>query len=342
MTDIKLSILFPAYNESAIISDSVHKLRQYMQDYDSSLHWELVIVNDGSADDTGKIADELAGKFDNIIVVHHKKNRNLGSALCTGFELCRGYYVIVLDIDLSYAPWHIEKLIERAESTDADLVVASPYMKGGRNTAVPTGRLILSKTINRMIRAVSPVPLSTFTGMVRLYKKSFLSGLNLKSTSYAINPEIIQKAAILRARIEEIPAHLDWSYQNKTVARISSVRIVSGIFSGLMTSFIFRPYAFFIIMGSALLLVSLYIITWIFVNTFAIYPEFAQESLTFKQIFTRSVAHVFNERPHSFIVGSTALIISLQLLSLGFLSLQSKRYFDELFNITSKLLGKAE
>ncbi len=57
-----------------------------------------------------------------------------------------------------------------------------------------------------------------------------------------INPEIIYKAYILRAHIVEIPAHLDWSFQNKNASRISGIRIARGILSGLMACFIFRPY----------------------------------------------------------------------------------------------------
>lgn len=338
MPNPEVSILVPVYNEAAILKQNVHQIYEYMQRLETVNGWEFVIVNDGSDDETGQIAEDLKTQHRNMKVIHHKSNKNLGSALRTGFEHCMGHYIIVLDIDLSYAPYHIERMLEKAHETEADIVVASPYMTGGKSTEVPFFRLLLSKTINRLIRMVSQVHIHTYTCMVRLYKRSVIRSLNLKSMNYSINPEIIQKAGILRAKVIEIPAHLDWSTQNKTKTRKSGLKIYDGILSGLMTSFIFRPYAFFMIIGAFLLLVATYVTTWIFVNTFIAYHEIIVTDDPIRKNITRAIAKVFMERPHSFIVGSAALIIALQFLSLGFLSLQNKRYFDELFNLSSTVL----
>ena len=73
--------------------------------------WEIIIVNDGSKDSTGKLADDFAASHDNIHVYHHKINQNLGSALKTGFDQCKGDYIVTLDLDLSYSPDHIERLL---------------------------------------------------------------------------------------------------------------------------------------------------------------------------------------------------------------------------------------
>ncbi len=333
-----ISILMPAYNEAAIISDSVERLYEYMQTLEDEYDWELVIINDGSKDDTGKIADQLALTRANMVVVHHKVNRNLGGALQTGFRHCRGEYIVVLDIDLSYAPEHIERLLTEAIEMDCDVVVASPYMKGGKTTDIPFARETLSRAVNVLLRWTSQAKIHTYTGMVRAYNTAFLQNLNLKSTTYSINPEIINKACILRGRIHEIPAHLDWSNQKKVVARTSSIKIFSGILLGLMSGFIFRPYAFFMSLGGILLVISLYVIGWIFFHTFSIYSELVGTARDFENALSMSVAQVFEERPYSFLVGATTLIIALQLLSLGFISLQNKRYFDELFHLgTSNL-----
>ena len=103
-----VSIVLPAYNEAAdpararqsccsnISRRSRHRFR-----------FEILIVNDGSRDQTGAIADQLAAEFDGIRVFHHPRNFGLGQALKTGFAQFRGQYVIVLDIDLSYGPEHV-------------------------------------------------------------------------------------------------------------------------------------------------------------------------------------------------------------------------------------------
>lgn len=331
-----LSIITPAYNESAIIINSLERLCHYLASLESRFRWELIVVNDGSKDQTGELAEAFAMSRPNIKVTHHPVNLNLGRALQTGFKMAKGDYVVVMDLDLTYSEDHIERLLDRLIAEKADMVIASPYMKGGKNTAVPRFRLLLSKTVNRIMRISSGANIYTFTGMVRAYRKSFLDSLNLKSGTYSINAEIIHKAIILRARILEIPAHLDWSGQ-ENVGRTSSIRVLKGIFLGLMQGFIFRPYVLFLGIGAFLLLVSLYMISWIFIHTFAAFPEVATEIVGLESKFGEAIGIVYRDRPHAFIVGGVSFIVALQFLGIGLLSLQAKRYFDELFHINTGL-----
>ena len=106
-------------------------------------------------------------------------------------------------------------------TTRAEIVLASPYMAGGRASSVPWIRKMLSRWGNRFLaltaRGVNPAGnISTLTGMVRAYDARFVRSLNLKSTGMEINTEIIYKGMILNARIEEVPAHLDWSTRKHT------------------------------------------------------------------------------------------------------------------------------
>lgn len=334
-----ISVITPAYNESAILKKNLDRLCEYMSSLEETYEWEILIVNDGSKDDTGKIADEYVAYTPfNVKVIHHKRNKNLGAAMRTGFNAATGDYVIVMDIDLSYSPEHIGRMLQRIHETDADIVIASPYMKGGKCTKVPLFRLLLSRVVNRFMRATANANLHTFTSMVRVYKGSFLKHLNLKSNTFTIMPEIIHKALILRAKIEEIPAHLDWSFQREIgSSRTSSIRIFKGILSGLMSGFIFRPYAFFMIMGMALLFVSFWLIMWIFIHTFSVFPLIEVPSGLINDRFSEAVAIVFKSRPHAFFVGGITFLAALQFLGIGFLSLQNKRYFDELFHINTTL-----
>lgn len=335
-----VTVITPAYNEERIISTNLKVLCDYLRGLEDKYRWEILVVNDGSKDDTGRLAESFAADHPGVRIVHHKVNRNLGGAIRTGFNEARGDYVVVLDLDLSYAPDHIERLLAECESSEADIVIASPYMKGGKCTKVPFFRLLLSKTVNWFMRLIAPANIYTFTGMVRAYRREFLDSLNLKSSTYAINPEILHKGIILRARMVEIPAHLDWSLQEEAVGRTSSIRIFKGILSGLMSSFIFRPYAFFMITGLILLIVATWTIGWIFIHTAEAYPLVEVVSGKINDRFSEAVAEVFRDRPHAFFVGGFTLVIALQFLSLGFLSLQSKRYFDELFHLGTSILKR--
>jgi len=328
-----ITIITPCYNEEAILKENIRKIIAYMEQRSYKYKWEILIIEDGSKDNSGAIADALAAEYPFVRVIHHALNQNLGRALQTGFSNARGEIIVVLDIDLSYSIDHVEPMVDKLIESIADIVIASPYMKGGRVTAVPFLRRIMSKWVNRFMRLAAQDKYYTFTGMVRAYRTSFIRSLNLKTRDYEINPEIIYKGMILRARIVEIPAHLDWTEQNKFAGkRTSSLKIIRGFFSGLMSGFIFRPYIFFVGIGLFLMLLSLYELVWLFFDTLR-YMADVKPSVTFSQ----SLAWQFKKNPQSFLVGGITFIIAIQFLSVGFLSLQSKRYFEELFHLGTSL-----
>ena len=325
-----ISIILPCYNEEAILGDNLNKISQYLESKTNKYCWEIVIINDGSKDQTGEIADIFAEKNNHIRVIHHPTNLNLGNALKTGFKNSKGEIIVVMDIDLSYSIDHIEKLVDKLIETSSDIVIASPYMKGGKVTAVPFSRKIMSRWVNEFMRIAAQDKYHTYTGMVRAYKKDFIQSVNLKTKDYEINPEILYKAMILRARIVEMPAHLDWTEQNKFAGeRKSSMKVLRGFFSGIMSSFIFRPYIFFLAIGTVLMMLSLYELVWLLVDTLS----YISDAINAHPTFSESLALQFRKNPQSFIVGGVTFLAAIQFLSLGFLSLQSKRYFEELFHL---------
>jgi glycosyltransferase involved in cell wall biosynthesis len=331
-----ISIVAPCYNEEAILELNVNTIIDYMEKQGAKYQWEILIINDGSRDATGVIADGLAGKKEQVRVIHHPTNLNLGNAIQTGFRNSKGEIVVVMDIDLSYGVEYIGEMTDKLIETSADIVIASAYMKGGKVTAVPFLRRVMSRWVNRFMQMAAQDKYHTFTGMVRAYRKSFILSVNLKTRDYEIMPEIIYKAMILRAKIVEIPAHLDWTEQNKYAGkRTSSLRVMRSFFSGLMSGFIFRPYLFFIGIGTFLMILSLYELIWLLVDTLSYIANHSNASG--ENSFSHSLAVQFRDNPQSFLVGGITFIIAIQFLSVGFLSLQNKRYFEELFHLGTTL-----
>jgi glycosyltransferase involved in cell wall biosynthesis len=329
-----VTVVAPCYNEEAILELNINTIVAYMQQLQYKYNWEILIINDGSKDKTAAIAEELVKNGNGKIrVIHHPTNLNLGNAIKTGFANSYGDIIVIMDIDLSYGTDNIEKMVDKLVETSADMVIASPYMKGGKVTAVPFMRRVMSKWVNRFMHFAAQDKYHTFTGMVRAYRKSFVQTLNLKTRDYEINPEIMYKAMILRAKIEEIPSHLDWTEQNKfTGQRTSSLKVLRSFFSGLMSAFIFRPYMFFMGIGAILMILSLYELVWLLADTVR---DMATGTVLPGQIhsFSNSLAKEFKENPQSFLVGGITFVVAVQFLSLGFISLQNKRYFEELFHL---------
>jgi glycosyltransferase involved in cell wall biosynthesis len=339
-----VSIVVPGFNEEALVENNLKIICDYMETLQDRYDWELVFVNDGSTDRTGELADQFARTRNNVLVLHHPYNFRLGQALRYAFSRCQGDYVVVLDLDLSYSTDHIERLLNKINQTRAKIVIASPYMEGGRVSNVPWLRKVLSKWANRYLclsAAKDPFSdkLTTITGMVRAYDRRFLNRLHLKAMGMEINAEIINKAKILRARIVEVPAHLNWltdpSATKKKGSRKSSMRLIGTMLQSLVSGFMFRPFLFFILPGMLLSLLSLYPIGWALIHSVRNYHALAAANSSFDYKLSEAIGAAFSQSPHAFVVGGFALIIGIQFFSLGLLALQNKRYFDELFSLSS-------
>jgi glycosyltransferase involved in cell wall biosynthesis len=344
---VDISIIIPAYNEDKIIENNLREVDEYMAKNLKDYTWEIVVVNDGSKDETAERIDSYAKTNDRVVPVHHPVNLKLGQALRTGFNHSNGDYVVVLDVDLSYTPDHIERMLKTIISTKAQVVVASPYMEGGKVSNVPLMRKFFSKWANRFLGFFTPhINLHTITGMVRSYQGKFIRSMNLKAMDIDINSEIIYKTMLLRGRIIEIPAHLDWGLQKcYSKGRVSSFKIFKGIISYFLAGFIFRPFMFFILPGFLILFLSLYPLTWAFIHTYVQYTTLSPDIHFIGSRLSGAIARAFSQSPHTFVVAGFALLISIQLISLGLIALQNKKYYEELFHLGSsnlKLLYEEE
>lgn len=337
-----VSLVVPAYNEAALLEKNLLTLCQYMKTLEDEYRWEIMFINDGSVDETGQLADAFARTRDNMHVFHHVTNFGLGQAFKLAFEHCRGDYIVTLDLDLSYSPDHIRKLLTKIRETQAKIVVASPYMQGGKVSNVPWLRRILSICANRFLARTAKGGLSTLTSMVRAYDGNFLRSLNLRSSGMEINPEVIHKAMLLHARIAEIPAHLNWAQQKtERIRRRSSMRVLRHTMAVLLSGFIFRPVIFFIFPGLALLMFAFYVNTWMFIHFFDHYQNLSEYSWFFSRA-SAAVGAAYSDFPHTFIVGLLTSMLAVQLLSLGILALQSKSYFEEIFHLGAGMYRLAQ
>lgn len=336
-TGVEVTIVVPAFNEAAIVERNLARICDYMDKLAPGRRWELLLVNDGSSDPTGTIAERFATSVPNVRVLHHPRNFGVGEAFRYAFRESRGDYVVTLDLDLSYSVDHIGKLLEKAKSTRARIVVASPYAEGGKVTNVPWLRRTLSVWANRFLSFSASGALSTFTSMVRIYDGRFLRSLNLSAMGMDIMPEIIYKATLLGVRIEEVPAHLDWGIIKREAAqRRSSMRLLRHTAAVLFSGFLFRPFLYFIVPGFALLVFATYVIGWMFAHFLEHYSQLVQYTSFFERS-SAAVAAAYAGSPHTFVIGLLSLMLSVQLFSLGVLALQSKRYFEELFHLGSAI-----
>src|SRR3989344_1435984 len=117
----KLSVFLPAYNEEASLKNTVKNVVENLEKNVSE--WELIIVNDGSRDKTGEIADNLSHQDKNISVIHHHPNRGYGAALKSGLYACRYPWISFIDSDGQFDFSEISRLLATQAETGADLVI---------------------------------------------------------------------------------------------------------------------------------------------------------------------------------------------------------------------------
>lgn len=329
-----VSVVLPVYNEAALLREHVIKICEHLKSLRYKYRWEVLVVNDGSSDGTKAIADKLASDYENLVALHHPTNFGVGQALRFGIDNSVGDYVVTMDVDLSYDVNHIEEMVEHARDSSAKIVLASPYMPGGTIENVPLNRKILSILGNRFLKLFSQAKTSTVTCMVRAYDGSFIRALDLRSMGLDLMPETLYKAMILRAEIQEIPGRLDWGPQlAHGENRTSSMRIFRHVNSTLMSGFVFRPMHFFIIPGLIMGMFASYVTFWMFAHYFETY--FAALALDINAGREAAFAAAFVNNPHTYVVGLASIVISVQLLSLGVLSLQSKRNYEDLYHLNS-------
>jgi glycosyltransferase involved in cell wall biosynthesis len=300
-----VSVLIPAYNEAAIIERTLSTVRDHLSTRSESYSWEMLVVDDGSTDGTGDLAEAFAAGDDRIRVLRHRTNFGLGQALRYGFAQAKGDVVVTLDSDLTYSVDHIDRLLAAFVETGAKVVVASPYARGGVTTDVPFRRLLPSRVANVLLAAASNAHISTYTGMVRAYDTPFLRSLNVRAMGMDVNAEILRQAQILRARIVEIPAHLDWSGSARPAGG-SGLRMPRTTVAIAISAFLFRPVMFFMVPAFALALFA--IVVW----GFAVAEGLGGYRLLAALAIVMSLA-------------------AIQFMGFAFLALQAKRSFEDLF-----------
>lgn len=246
-----VTIVIPMFEEAENAADTITAVADVLDR--EGWDFEIVPVNDGSTDGTAALLDELAQKEPRVRPAGYTNNRGRGYALRTGFTAARGRYVAALDADLSYTPDHAVRMIQMLiDDPETDIVLASPYMPGGRVDGVPFIRLLFSRTGNWVLRRALAQPVYTSTGVVRAYRSEALRRLELTADGKEIHLEILSEAMVLGMRIVEMPAVL--ASRKKGSSKFRPRRTVA---SHLVFSMLERPVAIFAALAVALMLAAL-------------------------------------------------------------------------------------
>jgi glycosyltransferase involved in cell wall biosynthesis len=250
--DYEVSVIAPMYNEEAVIQQNIMRIMEAIQRLPEKA--EFILVNDGSSDKSLELAKAAAENQSDMTIVSYPQNKGRGFALRQGFAFARGDYIITTESDLSWGEGIIEKLLRKLkEDKKYDMVIASPYLAGGRLENVPAKRSFLSTLGNKILCNAVSGNLSMLSGMTRGYKREVIDSLYLKSNDKEIHLEIVSKVLTLGYNITEIPAILRWEKATPGKARRKSkFKAKKYVLSHLVFSFNEYPFMLFGTIGLTL------------------------------------------------------------------------------------------
>ena len=176
-----LSILFPVYKDSNTVEKMIMKSSSLLLKY--NIDSEIVVVNDCCPDGSGKIAEKLKKKYNNLIVKHHEKNKGYGEALKTGFKACSKEWILQADGDGQYDICEIENMMKIVHNYDC--IITFRYKK-----IYNTFRILVSWVYNKIVRYIFKTNFRDISTGLRLINKKALNDLNLISSSSFIGAEI--------------------------------------------------------------------------------------------------------------------------------------------------------
>lgn len=192
-----ISAVLPAYNEEENIENAAKRMADALRSLNMR-DWEVIIVDDGSVDQTGKIADDLAAEdAAHIRVFHHNPNRGYASALNTGFTNARHQLIFFTDSDLQFDVGEIKNLLPLIE--DADIVCGFRIYRFDHLT-----RLVLSWGFNLLVRIMFRIGVRDIDCAFKLFRREVFDKVTIESRKFFVNAEVLAKAKYFGFRLAEV------------------------------------------------------------------------------------------------------------------------------------------
>ena len=193
----RLGVAFLAYNEEELIAKTVAEAVSSLSAI-PELDWRVVVVNDGSRDKTGEIADEIARKDPRVSVVHHQGNKGYAVATETGLRNTPGAVVMVVDGDGQHTMADAPRFLSAIDE-GADVVFG---WKKERHDPLP--RLVLSKGLNTLSKWILGSPLHDINGGCRAFRREVAQKLEIRHRINFVGDEIFARCRIAGWKVSEV------------------------------------------------------------------------------------------------------------------------------------------
>ena len=205
---MRVSFLIPAYNEAATIGEVMEAVASLGLDY------ELVVVDDGSSDDTAALVEEFAAAHPGRVVLKRQPNRGKGAAVRAAIDVMSGDIAVIQDADMEYDPTDVPNLIEPIQRNAADVVYGSRLSGGQPQRAYMFWHLVGNRALSLLAGVLFNTTLSDMETGYKAFRAEALRELNLTQDDFGIEPEITGEICLRGMRVYEVPI----AYYGRTYA----------------------------------------------------------------------------------------------------------------------------
>ena len=193
---MKISIIIPVFNEEFTILKVLKKIKEVQKNI--SQDFEIIVINDGSTDNTIKILKENEIFYDKLIDV--SINRGKGNAINEGFKNSSGDIILIQDADLEYNPEEYQKLLMPFQKFNADVVFGSRFKSSEINRVLFFWHSLANKMITLVSNVFSDLNLTDVETGYKVFKKDIIKGINIDEKRFGFEIEITHKIANLKIK----------------------------------------------------------------------------------------------------------------------------------------------
>ena len=188
-----LSIVIPAYNEGNVIKENLELINKYFTD---KFSFEIIVINDGSDDDTNSILYQL--KINNLSIYNNLKNKGKGAAIRTGFSHASGNICLIQDADLEYNPEDYLKLLTPIVDNVADVVYGSRFKSGEAGRVLYFWHSIGNRFLTLLSNMFTNINLTDMETGYKVFRKQIIDQITICEDRFGFEPEITAKIAKIR------------------------------------------------------------------------------------------------------------------------------------------------
>ena len=211
MQESLVSILVPLYNEEEFIGEILKRVMA--APLPAGLSREIIVVDDGSTDESAAIAESVARLYpENIRLVRAERNRGKGAAIRAAVRHAHGKYCLIQDADLEYSPADYPQLLQPLVDGVADVVYGSRFASSGRRRVLYFWHSVANHLLTTLCNLISDLNLTDMETGYKAFRTSLLQSVPIRSNRFGIEPELTVKLAKRQARFYEVPV----SYEGRT------------------------------------------------------------------------------------------------------------------------------